>query len=220
MAAKIKLSEIKALGCSVEQFRERVSRLVLEVQAWADHMLLVAQGVAKEYPPPIESPLVVGALSLSVVDGKNVYAADFELVDDGPTDKEILTQKKHELARGILDLEKTMIDLLHPPLRRRKQARLLAAANSKRSPEEDAYASSVDALGHSAGADAKNVAAMIKAKKPRSPSDEAVLAAHDELKAKLDAIDAWAADKMEEIDGLTEQDVDGWAPGETPFPVG
>lgn len=217
MTVTIKLSEIQSLGIDRDQFAVRVGHLVAEAQAWADHMVKVKAGTAQKYPPPVESPLITKTITVVDDNGRQVFASDYEVVDDGPSAQEILTKKKFAHVHRVSTMERKMVELIDPPLRRRKRARMVASAAAKRSPEETQIASDIAAKGASASQDEKKFATAINAKPLRSQGDDLLLSEHNRRKDQIDAIDAWAADKLEEIDDLTIENVDSWSPGDPPF---
>jgi hypothetical protein len=216
MTTKIKLSRLAALGLTEHDFGLRVARIVDETKAWREHMVAVAAGTAQKYPAPSDILDVMSSVSISD-DGS--VSADYVIEDDTPKPADLVPAKKAELVNSILALESKINGCIEPPLRMRKNARLIRSAEMTRSPKEQAIADAITAKGVNASPDEKDALDRIKAKQRRLPRDESILAARDQRAAMRDQLDEWVADKLAEIDDLTVENIDNWSPGDPPIQV-
>lgn len=211
----IKLSEISALGLSRDAFNERVKRYANEFETWTNHMVEVRAGRADRYPPPSDHPLVVKAVGTTDMENGSVKAdPNYEVIDDTPTEVDLLPVKKEEKARAILAIESAeRLKIVPPPLLLRKIQRALNAAQAKRTPDEQSVLDTIKAKKKSDRSDSENsIAQHIEGKGTRTVADTKALDDDAAVRAALDRLDEWVADRLAEIHDLTVENVDAWSP--------
>jgi hypothetical protein len=149
------------------------------------------------YPRDAAHPYVEN----SVTETNGVFVADFEIVNDDPTDAQVLRGKKDQLLSKIYDAEKAAINAVLPPIGKR---RLLSMQ------ESDAMAA--DAALSLTLSNQKPKVADVAAEvaKRRSPASTKLLQDQAANRAKVGQISRNAAEAMSAVEDLTADNIDNY----------
>lgn len=89
-----------------------------ELEAYAKHAALVANGNADPYPPPVAHPLVDAAVKrVPRILGGTKFESDYRIVDRLPVqagDETALTARKNELREEVTRLEREAVHAILP----------------------------------------------------------------------------------------------------------
>ena len=157
------------------------------------------------YPAPFAHPDIMSAVG---PDGKPNY----EIINDLPTPKDILIEKKTRLFGQVSLAETEAIHNIVPPGKRRLfniQVEEVRKTDAERSEEMVRKINSEE----SEKTREKMIAELNSPdfhKKARSKQDKATMSAHDDRTKKIDAIILWAATLHAEIEDLTLDNIDTW----------
>lgn len=201
MTQKIPRSAIAA----VPEFAVMVAAHAFEMKAWREHMTRVKDdeisgvtGVDRHWPHPRPAahPLVEASVS-----DDNV--ADYEIVDDGPSDGQILRAKKDDLLRAVYHLEQSAMAAIVPVGKRRF---LNLRENAIINDHNELVRKHNDSV-------LKSAATAIGFRKAPglSAADATMLDAQAQRRRLIAAVEAVAAQAMHDIEDLTIGTIDAWA---------
>lgn len=200
-------------------FEVAVAAHALEMRNWRAHEAAVVAdrtaGVepAKRhvsYPRPSAHPMVLASVNEN-------DAADYAIVEDGPTPAQILQAKKIELLGAVARAEADAIAAVVPAGKRRlmnlreNDIRIADSAFAASLMPRNVVGKVAEAVGIVKPID---VAALVEANRPAA--DTAFLADQDKRRAAIDAIERAAAKMQSDIEDLAPGAIDAWAMSKFP----
>ncbi|WP_156898433.1 hypothetical protein [Bradyrhizobium erythrophlei] len=157
------------------------------------------KGRLAPYPRPTAHPYVEA--SVTEADGK--FVADFEIINDDPTDAQVLRDKKNQLLDKIAYAERMAIDAVLPPLGKR---RLFNLQEADINAADAAMAQTIHEQTPESSRATLNV--MAEVEKRRDPLSTKHLQEQAACRAKANQIMRNAAQAMSEVEDLTLDNID------------
>ena len=194
----------------IEDFAGKAAAHAVEIKAWRAHMRRVTEdkenGVTVElahapYPRPRANPLVERAVNEN-------DEANFEIVDDGPTEAQKLAAGKATLIDEVLRTERSAKDAIAPATKLRfynLRENDIRAADARR---REAALSNVSLINKLAGRTETVVETAVVSGRP--PEDTAFLAEQVMRRQRFAQIERIAAQAMHDIEDLTAETISGW----------
>ncbi len=169
-----------------DTFTQQIQSHLKELISYDQHMVLVRDGSAQVYPPPVALPDIDRAIRRMLQrDGTTKFVVDYELVDylsitNG--DEKALSNRKDELRQHIHKLEQEAIHKLLPMGKWRYKVLLYTQACTKSDDQ-------------------------------RTENDNEVIAEHSKRLETLHKIHLYHADLESQIEDLNFDTINDWKPG-------
>jgi hypothetical protein len=178
-------------------------------QAWSEQMENIHQ------PYPMDTHCEDFMKAVSIDDQLNV-TTDYQLVDDRPTPGDLLRQKKDVLINQIAGEEnRRQSAILPPPGRVRHQLQQVLRVQSDDQRRRETFIKSlgdISAMPEEAQEEAQKKIASRALEEGRPDEDNKLYQAHHQQQAECTAIREEASSLMNEVEDLTEENIDAWKP--------
>lgn len=205
---------LKSEADRIPDFAMRVATHAHNMKNWRAHMARVKADEGSELPPlqrhqaydpPVDDKTVAGAVNEN-------DEADYQIVDDGPSQDQILRMKKNHLLGAVHQAEVAAIEAIVPAGKRRYLNLIendIRAGDAKRALE---LLTRKVGLGAKVGLGrAKTPQELsVEVDKTRPPAHQKHLDEQQVRNSKISAISEQAAKAQHDIEDLTLDNIDAW----------